>query len=595
MNSNPSARGAWLLTAIARFPRSRLSLPAWARAYRRNDLQGDLVAGLVTAILLVPQGMAFALLAGLPPQVGLYASIVPPLVYAWLGTSRTLAVGPVSVAAIMVATALAQHATPETYLANALALALMSGAVLLLMGWLRLGVLVSLLSHPVLSGFTSAAAVVIIASQLPQLTGLSLGDFAGLAASWQFSVQPAVLILGALSVVALLLMGRPLEWALGRAGLKAEHARLVGRAGPLAVLLLATALALLPGWRSLIPVVGAIPAGLPSMDAGFLAEVAWSGLMPSAVLIALVGYVESIAIAKSLAHRRRESIDPNRELLALGAANVSAAFSGGMPVAGGFSRTMVNFNAGARTQMAGLITALLVGLVALTLTGVLQYVPKAALAAIIIVAVARLIDLAALRQAWRYDRLDAAVIVATFAAVLALGIEEGLMAGIGASLVLYVWRSREPHVAVVGRMPGSEQFRNVVRHRVETAPDVLLVRIDENLNFANAEYLEEHLAKLVNDQPDVRHLVLIGSSVNHIDTSALSVLENMIDALGVTEVTLHLAEIKGPVRDRLERSALRDRLGAGRIFASTHEAVATLSAKGPETAAPARACQARAA
>lgn len=587
-----------LLTTLGtRFASARdsvsLPLPAWLRGYRREDLHGDGVAGLVTAILLVPQGMAFALLAGLPPQVGLYASILPPLIYAWLGTSRTLAVGPVSVAAIMVATALGQHATPETYLANALALALLSGGVLLLMGWLRLGVLVSLLSHPVLSGFTSAAAVVIIASQLPQLTGLSLGAFAGLASPWQFSVQPAVLALGALSVAALLLLGRPLEWALIRTGMAPERARLLGRGGPLAVVLLATGLALVPGIQPLIPVVGAIPAGLPSLDAGFLAGVAWSGLLPSAVLIALVGYVESIAIAKSLAHRRREAIDANRELLALGAANLGAAFSGGMPVAGGFSRTMVNFNAGARTQMAGLITALLVGLVALTLTGVLQYVPKAALAAIIIVAVARLIDLAALKEAWRYDRLDAAVILATFAGVLLLGIEHGLLAGMGASLVLYVWRSREPHIAVLGRVPGSEQFRNVVRHRVETADEVLLARVDENLNFANAEFLEARLADLARERPELRHLVLIGSGVNHIDTSALSALEKLIVALGQAGVTLHLAEIKGPVRDSLERSALPGLLAPGRIFASPHEALTELV--GPAGAACPASALARAA
>ncbi len=560
-----------------------LRLPAWLAHYQRRDLSHDLVAGIVTAILLVPQGMAFALLAGLPAQVGLYASIVPPLVYALSGSSRTLAVGPVSVAAIMVATALSQHATPETYLANAMALALLSGLILLLMGWLRLGVLVSLLSHPVLSGFTSAAAVVIIASQLPNLTGLHLAAFSSLGMPFQISLQPAILLLGLLSIGALLLLGKPLEWALARLGIAAEKARLIGRGGPLAVVLLATGLALLPNLQALIPVVGAIPAGLPAVSAGFLGDVEWGAhlgeLLPSALLIALVGYVESIAIAKSLAHRRRETVAPNRELLALGAANVGAAFTGGMPVAGGFSRTMVNFNAGARTQMAGLITALLVGLVALTLTGVLQYIPKAALGAIIVVAVARLIDIAALKHAWHYDRLDAAVIVATFAGVLVLGIEHGLLAGIVASLVLYVWRSREPHIAVLGRIPGSEQFRNVVRHSVETAPDLLLVRIDENLNFANAEYLEQAVSDLVNAQPEIRHLVLIGSSVNHIDSSALSTLEKLIQSLREAGVTLHLAEIKGPLRDRLERSALPALLSPGRIFASTNQAVAALSSQ----------------
>ncbi len=382
---------------------------------------------------------------------------------------------------------------------------------------------------------------------------------------------------------ALLLMGKPLELGLTRLGLAPKQAQLIGRGGPLAVVLLATGIAMLPALQPMIPVVGAIPAGLPSVAAGFLGQVDWLAhlgeLLPSALLIALVGYVESIAIAKSLAHRSRQSVSPNRELLALGAANVGAAFTGGMPVAGGFSRTMVNFNAGARTQMAGLITAMLVGLVALTLTGVLQFVPKAALAAIIVIAVAKLIDFAALKEAWHYDRMDATVILATFAGVLVLGIEHGLLAGIGASLLLYVWRSRQPHIAVVGRIPGSEQFRNVVRHSVETSPDLLLVRIDENLNFANAEYLEQELSDLVATQPEIRHLVLIGSSVNHIDTSALSTLEKLITSLREAGVTVHLADIKGPVLDRLERSELTHLLRPGRIFTSAFQAMAELSGR----------------
>jgi SulP family sulfate permease len=559
---------------------AHLPVPAWMRNYQRDDFSGDLVAGIVTAILLVPQGMAFGILAGLPAQVGLYASIVPPLVYALLGTSRTLAVGPVSVAAIMVATALSQQATPDTQLATAMALSLLSGVMLLLMGWLRLGVLVSLLSHPVLSGFTSAAAVVIIGSQLPNVTGLHLDALGDLNTPFLLSVKPAVLLLGVVSIAALLLMGKPLEWALLRSGIDQKRARLIGRGGPLVVVLLATGLPFLPGLRPLVPVVGAIPAGLPGFSASFLSQVEWTGLLPSAFLIALVGYVESIAIAKSLAHRLRETVSPNRELLALGAANLGAAFTGGMPVAGGFSRTMVNFNAGARTQMAGLITAVLVGLVALTLTSLLQYIPKAALGAIIVVAVVRLIDLATLKEAWHYDRLDAAVILATFAGVLSLGIEHGLLAGIAASLILYVWRSREPHVAVVGRLPGSEQFRNVLRHSVETSPDLLLVRIDENLNFANAEFLEQLLTDKVNAQQALRHLVLIGSSVNHIDTSALSTLEKMIQALTEAGVTLHLAEFKGPVLDRLAKSELLKVLVPGRVFTSTHQAVTELGYAG---------------
>lgn len=568
-------------------------LPSWLRQYRREDLPHDAVAGTVTAILLVPQGMAFALLAGLPAQVGLYASILPPLIYAFLGTSRTLAVGPVSVAAIMVAAALAQHGHPDNALAAALALALMGGGILLLMAWLRLGVLVSLLSHPVLSGFTSAAALLIIASQIPSLSGLSVGGFSGFLHPLTLSLHPATLALGAASIAALLLLGRPLELGLVHLGVAPPRAALLSKGGPLLVVALATGAGLLPGLAGSFASVGAIPAGLPVLDAEFLRISGWLDLFPSALLIALVSYVESIAIAKALAQRRRESIDANRELLALGAANLGTAFSGGMPVAGGFSRTMVNFNAGARSQMAGILTAGLVALVALTLTPLLAHIPKAALGAIIVVAVSRLIDFNALKEAWHYDRLDAAALLATFAGVLILGIEHGLLAGIGVSLGLYVWRSRIPHIAVLGRVPGSEQFRNVARHRVQTSAELLLLRVDENLNFANAEYLEHLLATRIAVDPAVRHLVLIGSGVNHIDVSALATLEQLATTQREAGVTLHLAEFKGPVLDRLERIGLLARLSPGRVFDSTHQAVAALTpADPPRHASPLTACAA---
>jgi SulP family sulfate permease len=384
-------------------------------------------------------------------------------------------------------------------------------------------------------------------------------------------------LLSFVSIGALLFMGRPLEKVLVRLGIPAGKAGVIGKAGPLVVVLLAAGIASLPGFHESVAVVGRIPAGLPSFDTRMFAAHGWIGMLPSAALIALVGYVESIAIAKALAQRRRETVDADRELLALGAANIGAALTGGMPVAGGFSRTMVNFNAGARTQMAGLITAGLVALVALTLTPLLAHIPKAALGAIIVVAVARLIDVATLKEAWHYDRLDAAALLATFAGVLILGIEQGLLTGIGISLLVYVWRTRTPHVAVVGRIPGTEQFRNVNRHSVETSPELLLIRVDENLNFANAEVLEKELTRSIAAQSAVRHLVLIGSAVNHIDVSALASLEKLAHALRETGVTLHLAEVKGPVLDRLRRTTLLSTLAPGKVFGSAHEAVAELT------------------
>jgi SulP family sulfate permease len=309
-----------------------------------------------------------------------------------------------------------------------------------------------------------------------------------------------------------------------------------------------------------------------------------AALSPAAALIALVGYVESVSIAKTLAHRRRETIDPNQELLALGGANFAAALSGGMPVAGGFSRTMVNYNAGARTQAAAIVTAVLVGLVALLFTPALKHVPKAALAAIIIVAVSRLIDVRGALAAWRYDRHDGLVLLATAAGVLGLGIEIGLAAGLALSLFAYIWRASRPHLAELGRLPGSEHFRNVRRYdSLQTWPSILLLRIDEHLSFANSAYVEEVLMERVAHRPQVEHLVLVASGINGIDVSALEMLHKLAHSLREAGVTLHLAEVKGPVMDRLKHTALIRDLAPGRVFLSAHEAVEMLTPHTPRT------------
>jgi SulP family sulfate permease len=326
-----------------------------------------------------------------------------------------------------------------------------------------------------------------------------------------------------------------------------------------------------------VAVVGTLPSGLPVFGLHLPGVETAVSLLPAAVLICLVAYVESVSIAKTLANRRRQTIDPNQELFALGAANLAAAFSGGMPVAGGFSRTMVNFNAGARTQAAAILTAVLVGMVALLFTPLLAHVPKVALAAVIILAVSRLIDVPAAVKAWRYDRSDGLVLVATAGGVLLLGIEAGLLAGIVLSLVLYVWRAARPHVAEIGRLSGTEHFRNVMRfHQVETWPHLLLVRIDEHLSFANSAYLEDMLMSRVAAHPAMKHLVLVCSGVNGIDVSAMDMLTKLATSLKDAGVSLHLAEVKGPVMDRLQRSELLHAL-PGKVFLSAHEAVEVLT------------------
>ena len=560
-------------------------ISAWIRRYSREDFSGDIVAGIVTAILLVPQGMAFALLAGLPPQAGIYASILPPIAYAIFGTSRTLAVGPVSVAAIMVANALAQLPEGSDPVTAALTIALLCGAILVAMGIARLGVIANFLSHPVLSGFTSAAAIIIVFSQLPGLTGAHWPPLAAFAADPGAglhsisAVHPAAFSIGLGSVALLLFAARPLQRLLQGLGVSLVSALLLSRTAPLLVVVTGALAA--ASINSGVSVVGEIPRGLPALTLALPAPGSISSLAVSALLISLVAYVESLSIAKVLANRRRQRIDPNQELIALGAANFCGGLSSGMPVAGGFSRTMVNYAAGARTQLASIVTALLVALAVLAFAPLLAHVPKAALAAIIIVAVVRLIDLRGAVSIWRYDRIDGAVLSVTMIGVLFLGIEEGLGIGIAVSLASLALRAARPHVAILGRLRGSEHFRNVRRHQVETWPQLLLMRVDENLNFANASFLESAIAAELAARHDLRHVILVMSSVNAIDSTALEALERVAVSVREASVSLHLSDVKGPVMDKLKRALIEHWLGEGKVFLSAHEAVETLVSATP--------------
>ncbi|MAS40580.1 MAG: sodium-independent anion transporter [Porticoccaceae bacterium] len=576
----------------ARSPPPRWSrlLPLYGdlRGLDRGALAQDLLAGTITAILLIPQALAYALLAGLPPEVGLYASIVPPLVYALLGTSRTLAVGPVAVAAVMVTAALTPYAQgdPDKYLTGALILSALVGLLMLGLGLLRLGWLTAFISHPVLSGFTTGAAIFIVCTQLPALTGIAASRDAGLFELLAVlgrslpELNPAAAAFGLATVAALLLARGPLLRALAGAGLARATAAVVVRTAPLVLVILAIlcASALDAEQRWGLAIVGGVPGGLPRPRLDFLTAPGWLELLPSAALIALIAYVESISVAKALAFRRREKIDPDQELRALGVTNIAAACAGAMPVAGGFARSMVNFEAGARTQLAAIFTALWVALAALLFTGLLHDLPKAVLAAIIVVAVWQLIDLEGLRHTWRYDRGDGMAQAATLIGVLALGIELGLSIGVGLALLLFLYRTSRPHIAVVGRIPGTEHFRNIHRHVVETWPQLLLVRIDENLYFANTPRVESELQNLVVDRAGLKAVVLILSGVAYIDASALEMLENLDASLGEAGGELHLAEVKGPVLDQLRGSDLAERLHPARSHISTERAVETLTA-----------------
>ena len=559
---------------------------AWLRNYRRADLGGDLLAGVVVAVMMVPQAMAYATLAGLPPKVGLYAAMLPLFVYGLLGSSRVLSVGPAAIDSLLVAAAVAPLAVAggPQYVHLALTLALMVGLVQLVMGLARLGFLVSFISQPVLVGFVNAAALVIAVSQLKSLFGMSIPSSEKLFTQvWLLlthlgGISWATVAISLLSLTILLFFRGPLGALLRGGGLGNTAALTITRSAPLLVVLASTAAVMLLqlDTRYGVRIVGNVPAGLPSLTWPSLDADTLRALAPSALAIAAVGYMEAISTAQSLARRRREHIDSSRELVALGAANLSASFTGGYPVTGGLARSAVNAGAGARTGLSSMITAGLVALTALLLTPFFHKLPSAALAAIILAAVLTLFDFKTPRFVYRYSRADAAAMAGAFLAVLFMGVANGILVGAGLSLLLYIARTSRPHVAIVGRMGASEHYRNVLRHDVTTWPTVVLVRVDESLYFANVGVLADVIMAQAAENPAVREIVLICAAINSIDASALETLRTLADDLRRVGVELHLTDVKGPVMDRLEAIGFVEQLGRNHIYLSAHAAMQTL-------------------
>ena len=552
----------------------------WLKTYTRQDFNSDLFAGIITAILLVPQGVAYSILAGLPPQLGLYASILPPVLYALFGTSRTLSVGPVSIAAIMIASVL--NAPEISVLGNptqsALVLSAESGLILVLMALLRMGGLVNFISHPVLTGFTSGATLLIIASQLPQLVGLkspACGMDGGCYRDYLSAYHPTALAIGMTTVIVLLIFGKPLTALLKKAGFEQPQLTAVSKCGPLLSVLLATVAVSYFGLT--VPVVGAVPSGFPALSLDFMVLEKWRLLLPDATFIALIAYIESVAIAKVTANFSGEKILPNQELIALGAANLVAAVSGGMPVAGSFSRTMVNFSAGARSQIAMLIAAFMLAIAVIFLSPWFEHIPKAALAAIILVAVLPLVRLGSIVQTWRYDRGDGIAEIMTLLGVLILGIEVGISLGIIITVIIYLRKASQPHIAVVGRIPETAHYRNIERYHVETWPHLLLLRIDESITFANVNYIDDFIAAQLRRQAKIKHIILIFASVSDIDATALEALESLNRSLQASGMTLNLSEAKGPVLDKLEKTDFFTQLKPGKVFFHTDDAVNELA------------------
>ncbi|MGD1878773.1 MAG: SulP family inorganic anion transporter [Kiloniellaceae bacterium] len=559
---------------------------AWMRRYDRTALHGDALAAVIVTIMLIPQSLAYALLAGLPPEVGLYASMLPLVGYALFGTSSALAVGPVAVGSLKTATAGGNYAsggTPE-YMGAAIALAFLSGIFLVIIGLLRLGFLASLLSHPVISGFITASGILIATSQLKHILGVDAGghtlvELVRSLAGHIGEINLPTLLIGAGATAFLFWVRKSLKPALMNLGLGPRLADSLAKAGPVAAvivtILLVQAFAL---DQSGVKVGGEIPQGRPPVTLPPFDLALWGDLLPSAVLISVIGFVESVSVAQTLAAKRRERIDPNRELVGLGAANLAAGITGGYPVTGGFSRSVVNFDAGALTPMAGVMTAVGIGLTALLLTPLFRELPKATLAATIVVAVLSLVDLGAIKRTWQYSKADFAAMAATILVVLGVGVEAGVVAGVALSVALFLVRSSRPHMAVVGQVPGTQHFRNVKRHSVITSPAVLSVRVDESLYFANSRWLEDKLYDMAVADKALKHVVLICAAVNDIDASALESLEALNERLHAAGVSFHLSEVKGPVMDKLQRSHFLDQL-TGKVFLSQYDALVALDAE----------------
>ena len=551
----------------------------WSRDYNRDTFVSDAVAAVIVTIMLIPQSLAYALLAGLPPEMGLYASILPLVAYAVFGTSRALAVGPVAVVSLMTAAAIGNLGLtdPAAIALAAGTLAFMSGALLTVMGVLRLGFLANFLSHPVIAGFITASGLLIATSQLKHIFGVeahghSLPQILGSLISHLGAVNLPTLVIGVLATGFLFWVRKGLKPLLLRAGLRPRLADLGAKAGPVAAVAVTTLAAWALGLEEAgVRIVGAVPQGLPPLTLPSFSPSLWSDLFVSALLISVIGFVESVSVAQTLAAKKRQRIEPDQELIGLGTSNIAAAISGGYPVTGGFARSVVNFDAGAETPAAGAFTAIGILLAALLLTPLLYFLPKATLAATIIVAVLGLVDLGILKRAWGYSKVDFAAVATTIVLTLGLGVEIGVSAGVLISIALHLYATSRPHVAEVGLVPTTQHFRNIHRHAVETQPHLVTLRVDESLYFANARFLEDYVsARVVCDAP-LSDVVLMFSAVNEVDLSALESLEALNLKLKDMNIKLHLSEVKGPVMDRLERSHF---LGAltGKVYLSQYDA-----------------------
>ncbi len=555
----------------------------WGRYYDRSTLTNDLVAALIVTIMLIPQSLAYALLAGLPPEMGLYASMLPIIFYAIFGTSRALAVGPVAVVSLLTVAAVSKIAVPGTseYIVAAITLAFLSGLILFALGLFRLGFLANFLSHPVIAGFITATGVIIAVSQLKNILGIdahghTIPDLSRSLAHNLSGLNWITAVIGVVTTGFLFWVRKGLLPLLDSLGVAPRIASIIVKAGPIAAIVATT----LVVWffdltAKGVQVVGDVPKGLPPFTMPSLSMDMWSNLIGAAILISIIGFIESVSVAQTLAAKKRQRIDPDQELIGLGAANLGASLTGGFPVTGGFSRSVVNYDAGADTPAAGAYTAIGLAGASLFLTPLIFHLPKATLAATIIVAVLSLVDFSVLKKTWHHSKADFAAVISTISITLLMGVELGVSAGVTVSILIHLYKSSRPHMAIVGQVPKTEHYRNILRHDVLTDPKILTIRVDESLYFANTRYLEDRIYDEVAQQLELQHVVLMCSAVNTIDMSALQSLEAINERLYAGGVTFHFSELKGPVMDQLSATGFLDVL-SGEVFLSQHNAQTTL-------------------
>lgn len=556
----------------------------WLKTYNRKDFNSDIVAGLVVSIMMVPQSLAYALLAGLPPEMGLYASILPILAYALLGSSRALSVGPAALIAIMTASFSSQFATPGTpeYNTIAILLALISGALLILLGVLRLGFLANLLSHPVISGFVTGSAIIIAMSQVKHFLGVSASGnslFEILVSLYEsiHQVNYYSLAIGFSSLFALFWLKKHFKGTLIKVGMSDYLAGLVSKAGPVFVILFATlTVTTFALTQEGVLVVGEIPSGLPALMMPEWSVELVRDLLPAAAILGIVGFIESVSIGQAFATRERQKINTNNEFIGLGSANVIAGISGGFSVTGSFSRSAINFEAGAKSQLSGVLAAFIILISLYFFTEIFYFMPNAVLAATIIIAVTSLVDFKAIFFVCRYSMQDGIAMIGTIITVLIYGVDTGIIVGVSLSILLFLWHTSNPHIAIVGQIPGTEHYRNIERHQAEVHPEILTLRVDENLFFANCRTLEEKISQLIVEKKEVKDVILMFTAVNMVDVSALESLESISDSLDSIGVKLHLSEVKGPVMDKLKKSDFLNHI-TGNIYLSQHKAITAIT------------------